>query len=86
MHYKQLFSLKRYYQNCQPYSFHQCFMERVVAHQEFVLRINLIIDVSIKGGDDLTGISLYIMLQYILRNIVPLRLLLDYCENLAIEH
>ena len=86
MHYKQLFSLKRYYQNCQPYSFHQCFMERVVAHQELVLRINLTIDVSIKGGDDLTGISLYIMLQYILRNIVPLRLLLDYCENLAIEH
>ena len=86
MHYKQLFSLKRYYQNCQPYSFHQCFMERVVAHQELVLRINLIIDVSIKGGGDLTGISLYIMLQYILRNIVPLRLLLDYCENLAIEH
>ena len=61
-------------------------MERVVAHQELVFRINLIIDVSIKGGDYLMGISLKILLQYISRNIVPLRLLLDYRENLAIEH
>ena len=34
---------------------------RVVANQELVFRINLIVDAGIKGGDDLTGISLNLL-------------------------
>ena len=60
-------------------------MERVVAHQELVFRINLIMDVALKEGA-ISRAYLYILLQYISRNIVPLRLLPDYCGNLAIEH
>ena len=59
---------------------------RVVTNQELVFRINLRVDAGIKGGDDLTGISLNLLLQYISRNIVAPRLLLDYRENFAIVH